>query len=394
MYAIACPILQNILRCIVCGSCHDGVQCSASRNSKRSPFGFQIHCVSSLNDPGTYRRRTERRLSTADVAKILLESAQKDRLDFRMEVAELQQSPTESLWAIRRKWEQKQDLSRAEWVLLSQYIQVACEELSENSAMPSPRTFAVLLEALLAVRGLRVDRGVELDRYYLGNLKTESEVPFNDRQLDPDLVPRVVGQLVKELVELRCKQKPSFAGRNFYVAIRDEELPDIVALNRVLSPHMTTLFRLAGRGHWIRERRPVRSLRESPLVCDEVSPVDAPGFRLSFAVSSAGEVSILISMDEKDLMYPLGPYPEIQEFLAMLEHFKPEHVWNGICFHAYAVQKTPEKPLRLYVRRRGTVTIGFSSEDWQCLKDLFVKALAMPHLQQLLAELSLVYGEL
>jgi hypothetical protein len=139
-----------------------------------------------------------------------VESAQKDRLDFRMEVAELQQSPTESLWAIRRKWEQKQDLSRAEWILLSQYIQVACEELSENSAMPSPHTFAVLLEALLAVRGLRVDRGVELDRYYLGNLKTEGEVPFNDRQLDPDLVPRVVGQLCKGVGRVAVQAKAKF----------------------------------------------------------------------------------------------------------------------------------------------------------------------------------------
>ena len=51
--------------------------------------------------------------------------------------------------------------------------------------------------------------------------------------------------------------KPSFAGRNFYVAIRDEELPNIVALNRGLYPHRGRLFRLAARGHWIREHEPV-----------------------------------------------------------------------------------------------------------------------------------------
>src|ERR671935_669892 len=75
-------------------------------------------------------------VSTSDVAKILLESAKEDRLDFRLEAAELQQSPTESLYAIRRKWEQKQDLSRAEWIFLSQYIQVACEVLTENPDLP------------------------------------------------------------------------------------------------------------------------------------------------------------------------------------------------------------------------------------------------------------------
>src|SRR5881396_1446159 len=73
-------------------------------------------------------------VSTSDVAKILLESAKDDRLDFRLEVADLQESPTESLWAIRRKWDQKQDLSRAEWIFLAQYIQIACEGVSEDPA--------------------------------------------------------------------------------------------------------------------------------------------------------------------------------------------------------------------------------------------------------------------
>ena len=54
-----------------------------------------------------------------------LESAKEDRLDFRLEVAELQQSPTSALGQVRRKWEQQQLLSRAEWVFLAQYIQVA-----------------------------------------------------------------------------------------------------------------------------------------------------------------------------------------------------------------------------------------------------------------------------
>jgi hypothetical protein len=333
-------------------------------------------------------------VSTADVAKILLESAKKDRLDFRMEVAELQESPTESLWAIRRKWEQKQDLSRAEWIFLSQYIQVACEELSENPLMPSSHSFAILLEALLAVRGLRVDRGVEMDRYYLENLESKPEVAFNDRQLDPEVVPRVVAKLVQELHESSSPRKPTFAGHNFYIAVRDEELTGIVALNRVLLPYTTTLLRLAARGHWIRERRPVRSLRERRLVISEVPAVVAPGFRLSFSVSGEGEVFFLLSMEERDVMLPMGPYPEIREFLAMLEHFETHRDWNGVRFHAYTSQETPETPMRFYVRRRDSVALGFSIEEWQCLKDLFAKALAMPDLQPLMAELGLAYGEL
>jgi hypothetical protein len=40
--------------------------------------------------------------SISDVARILLESAKEDRLDFRLEVAELQQSPTSALGQVRR----------------------------------------------------------------------------------------------------------------------------------------------------------------------------------------------------------------------------------------------------------------------------------------------------
>jgi hypothetical protein len=38
--------------------------------------------------------------------------------------------------------------------------------------------------------------------------------------------------------------------------------------------------------------------------------------------------------------------------------------------------------------------MGFSSEEWQCLRELFAKAMASPRLQRFFEELSLVYGEL
>ena len=109
-------------------------------------------------------------VSISDVAKFLLESAKDDRLDSRLEAAELQNESAESLWNIRRKWEQKHDLSRAEWIFMSQYVQVACEEITENPGMPLPESYAVLLEALLDIRALRLEHGVGLDRYYLENI--------------------------------------------------------------------------------------------------------------------------------------------------------------------------------------------------------------------------------
>jgi hypothetical protein len=80
-------------------------------------------------------------VSMSDVARMLIESARSDCLDFRFEVADLQQEPTDALWAIRKKWEKQQALSRAEWILLGHYIQLACEGVSENPAMPRASSF-------------------------------------------------------------------------------------------------------------------------------------------------------------------------------------------------------------------------------------------------------------
>jgi hypothetical protein len=100
-------------------------------------------------------------------------------------VAELQQTPTESLFRIRRKWEQRNPLARAEWIFLAKYIRVACEEISENPMMPDQGTLALVLEAFLAARALRTDRGFGLDRYYLGNLGVPDGTLLNERQSDP-----------------------------------------------------------------------------------------------------------------------------------------------------------------------------------------------------------------
>ncbi|MBN1567412.1 MAG: hypothetical protein JXA73_06170 [Acidobacteria bacterium] len=335
-------------------------------------------------------------VSTSDVAKILLESAKDDRLDFRLEAAKLQHSSTESLWNIRRKWDQKRDLSRAEWIFLSQYIQVACEELSENPEMPTSESFAVLLEALLAIRSLRVERGVGLDRFYLENIGFEDESTFfNNRQLDPDIVPRVANKWAQHLRTSSNSRKPTYAGRAFYVAIRDEELPDLVSINKMLFPFMDTLLRLAARGHWIREHQPVRGAGQAQHIVEEIPSVSSAGFRLSFAVGSDGEVSILLQIAERDLMYPLGPYPEIREFVAVLEHLRADKPWRGLHFYAYTNQETSGSALKFYFRRhKDGVTLGLSSQEWHSLKGLFAKAMKMPALQRLFEELSFVYGEL
>ena len=329
-------------------------------------------------------------VSTSDVAKILLESAKDDRLDSRLEVAELLQQPTESLSAIRTKWERKQPLSRAEWILIGQYIQTATEEVSEDPAMPGPAAFVTLLESLLAVRALRTDRGVGLDRYYLGNLGIPDGPALSERQFDPELLPQVVTKLIESLRQSPPPPKPAFAGRNFFVAVRDEVIDDVIALNRALDPFVEALFRLAVRGHWMREKRPVRRGREEKLVYSELPAVGADGFKMQASINSEGELSIRVLMDHKDVVFPIVTYPEIREFAAMLEQLLPDREWRGVHYSGHVSEKG-----RFYFRRRSEgIQFGFSAEEWQTLKGLFATTIQAPKLQAAFAELALVYGEL
>jgi hypothetical protein len=251
-------------------------------------------------------------VSISDVAKLVLESARQDRLDFRLEAAELQQSPTSSLLQIQRKWEPEQALSRAEWVFLAGYVQVACEQ-SVNTTSASPDSFIVVLEALLAVRSLRTGRGGGLDRFYLGNLDVPVATVFNKRQFDPELLPRTVEDLIQGLRQgTTSTKRVVFARRNLYVALRDEAVNDVIALNRSLTAHLGVLFRLAARGHWIRERRPLRMPRELPSAAEAIESSDSGPFQVAATVEDGGDLILIVAMRHRGVRYPLGSYPEIR----------------------------------------------------------------------------------
>ena len=120
-----------------------------------------------------------------------------------------------------------------------------------------------------------------------------------------------------------------------------------------------------------------------------------PGLRAEFSLDIEGELSMLIVMDEKDVMYPLAPYPVIREFSAMLDGIHPGQTWSGGYFLSYATGSEPGEPVRFYFRRkRDGITLGFSAEEWQRLKELFAAVAAIPKLQMFYQELSLAYGEL
>jgi hypothetical protein len=331
-------------------------------------------------------------VSTSDVAKILLESAKDERLDVRLEVAELTRKPTEALIATRRKWESGQPRSRAEWILMAQYIVVACEELTGDPLAPGPETYIGMLEALLAIRSLRTDRGTGLDRYYLGNLAAASQ--WNERKLNEAVVPDVIAKLIEEIRSTRSGKKATGVGRCLYVAVRDEELSGTVTLHNVLTPHMNTLFRMAARGHWIKEQRPVRLARDGSPLLGSVPTIKQGDLWLTVS-SGPTDISFAIGIDAGDLIYTLAGYAQIREFNAMLNALSPGQTWTGVDFHGSANKANGQKGASYQFRRhRDGVILGFNEENWQKLKTLYFAAMAQPELETVFAELSLIYGEL
>jgi hypothetical protein len=96
-------------------------------------------------------------------------------------------------------------------------------------------------------------------------------------------------------------------------------------------------------------------------------------------------------MNERGVIYPIGPYPQIREFAAMVEQLEPESLWNGVSFLASAGGSPVEFQFR---RHSDGVALIFSEADWKKLKTLFTAAMAEPKMQPVFAELALVYGEL
>jgi hypothetical protein len=197
-------------------------------------------------------------VSISEVAKRFLETAHDDNI----EASELLSRPTETLLNIRHKWVRQQSLSRPEWLALGYYLQVGCEEVSEDPELPTAESYASLMEAFVAARSVRAGKAPEADHYYLGNLESEVMVPGSNagKPIDLDAVIKTARSIVDRLRESSSSgSKPVFVGRsNLYVLFRDERLKGIEALNKALRPYIPTLFRIAARGHYLREGRPVR----------------------------------------------------------------------------------------------------------------------------------------
>jgi hypothetical protein len=336
-------------------------------------------------------------VSVSDVAKTLLERAKTDRIDDLVELPELFRTSTESLARIRRKWEQKQMLTRGEWILLAYYVQQGCEGLTGDLALPSGESLAELLEAFLALMRVLRKASVRED-FYLKNLGLEAhELPAG-------------GPPPKGLVEaIRAKQQrlrdPRWSAglfqfsRSFYVALMHEDFKGVEALNEALVPFLPALYRLAARGHWLAEKVPVRyttAAKDYGFVPVNIPTVKLGDFVLTTLVTDDGDLAAALNFLSRKVTYPMGPYPQIRDLWTTLKGLRPGEQWTGHEFFAYTdAYRRPEAVTECYFRHRvNGIIFGFSADEWRQLGKVFDRLFALPELKPVLDELSLQYGEL
>jgi hypothetical protein len=338
-------------------------------------------------------KKTGEPLSISEVANRFLETAQDDNF----EASELFSRPTETLINIRRKLERGQSVSRAQWQVFGYYLQDGCESPTEEPQLPSAESYAVLLEAFLAALALRTGKNPELDYEYLWNLVSEPLRPETD--VTVEAIIKAARQHIRRLRDPSSaarKWAPVFIGRNLRFLFSDERLRRIEALNETLRPHLTVLFRIAARGHYLREGRPgARAACRAATTLASARPRRRRWWLATAASRSRSRttmsLAMLLDLEPQRVLYPLEPYPVIREFAAMLKALKPgEQGWMGREFFGYTGQGRTAFNFR---RRRNGIVIAFSAEEWRALGELMDRALALPEMQLVLEDSWLAYGE-
>lgn len=333
-------------------------------------------------------------VSISDVAKRFLETAQDDRI----EASDLLAQPTETLINVRRKWERGLSLSHAEWQVLGYYIQQGCEQLREGPELLSAESYIALTEAFVAALSLR--RGsknvFELDHYYLGNLGTPAP---DEKTVNVESVIRLSRKWIGRIKEARGNgartPEPGLIGRNLYVVFRDEHLRSVEGLNEVLRPYMRTLFRVAARGHYLSEKRPVRQSSVHQMAGSyqhQPDPVVLGELRLSVHIQDSLEFSMLLTFGAHRVLYPLESYPLILEFDRMVKALAAgNQFWRGPEFFGYTWKGENAFNFR---RNNNGITLDFSPQEWTAVGELMSRGLALPELQAALEDTDLAYGEI
>lgn len=358
---------------------------------------FLYDCIERVRKAIANGRR--RRGSATSAGKMCREEVSRGTPNLHVEMAELLKDPTATLLRIRSKSEHQEILSQPEWVVLGRYVQVAREGTLVDSPQPTRESFLQLMEAFRALLNLRVRRSWERDEYYLTRLPGSREGSDGD----VEEIAELVNSLITDLREAKRRVLPRDVGQVLHVAIREEEYPSTQAIHGALAPFLPTFLRLATRGHWIAEHRPVRPRRTPfgvatapvpPFICTRVSACGGD-FQLTTLVLDNGDLSMSFEIVSREVVFITEIYPQIQELVTLLRELPVARNWNGRYFAGYTNgQDRVEEATRYYFRHRSHgIILGFPPDQWEALKGAFEQALGSPQIVPILTELRVQYGD-
>jgi hypothetical protein len=210
---------------------------------------------------------------------------------------------------------------------------------------------------------------------------------------------QTAAETLRLLRDPATKWRPIEAARNLYVLLDHEKFSGVDTLNQALRPYWVPLWRVAARGHYFLMRRPVRDKSRTleHIYQPPIPSVREAQYTLTFARSEGNDFDILLTFPgPRGPMYPLGGYPVISEFRAMLaapDAGSSITRWDGEHFYGYLVQREGKKEFWFRAHKNG-ITFGFSEQEWSALGELFRRAWELPEVQATWDALGLEYGEL
>jgi hypothetical protein len=342
--------------------------------------------------------KTGENVSTSEIAKQLLESSRDDRL----EVVGMLDNATATMTEIRAKVEASELLAKAEWTVIAYFCRIGENAFSAKTPNRISTASTIgLLEAFLAAYRIRKPSKQNRDEHYRFHLCS-----VGDRKDPSDIAvatERILLAMKKEGQDLSRLVAPATI---LYELLEEERFPSRQKLNEALMPHWPILWRVAARGHFIEQKRPVK-LRPLDTTGEEgysspwqpgIPSAFEGGFALSFVLGNESDISLLMTLPEhRFAMYPMSSLPMISEFRSMLEKWDirfPNSLWNGHHFFGYTGQ-TETGELQVWFRAQSNgISFGFTPHEWESIRELFRRAWEAPELQRAWEEGLLAYGEL
>lgn len=345
--------------------------------------------------------KTGESLSTSEIARLLLESARDDRLEFVKLMAE----PMKSLLNARRKLDSRLPLSHTEWMLIAYYCQLGAEAF--EASMPnqiSSESLAGILEAFLAVYDLHPAKRTATDLRYIGNLPVDEKV---GKKKAIEIECEDVRYLTKKTIEALkspapLQRKPLLAARNLFLVLDCTVFPSMEMLNDALLPHWPILWRVCARGFYFHNSKPLVDEPPGKEVYDPFVDAPLPLFeegecRLLLPRARYGGFGLLLKLPGK--LAPIVPLYEfiiVCEFRAMMKWFDPEHeesFWRGYYLSAYTKKLDTGEVVVTFRFNENGIQFDLERGSWETFRRLVRRAWEHPDVRRFWNDMVLRYGE-